>query len=423
MSVNYLFLKGALDKLEIKPQIFYAGKFKSATEPLRVDKMTDANKLQTTVWLNDIYNELLLKTADERKIDTASLKALANAGKVQTPEDAVKYKLIDGVKYDDEVKDEIKKQLKIDSNTKINFLSISDYATANKGFDESGDEIAVIYASGDIVDGEGKEDEIGSEKYIDLIRKARFDNDVKAIVLRVNSGGGSALASENILQEMKLAKKVKPVMVSFGDVAASGGYYISVAADSIFASRNSITGSIGVFGLVPDMSTFFKNKLGVTFDGVKTGPLADAGSVSHPMTEPEKKIIQSSIERIYADFKERVATGRKKDTAYIETIAQGRVWTGLQAKEIGLVDAFGGLETTIAAAAKKAKLTNYKLIEYPKPASFIEKLFGIDNMNMTETKIKNDLGIEYYNIYKQLNRVKQISDGPQARLPFEFTFN
>jgi len=423
MSVNYLFLKGALDKLEIKPQIFYAGKFKSATEPLRVDKMTDANKLQTTVWLNDIYNELLLKTADERKIDTASLKALANAGKVQTPEDAVKYKLIDGVKYDDEVKDEIKKQLKIDSNTKINFLSISDYATANKGFDESGDEIAVIYASGDIVDGEGKEDEIGSEKYIDLIRKARFDNDVKAIVLRVNSGGGSALASENILQEMKLAKKVKPVMVSFGDVAASGGYYISVAADSIFASRNSITGSIGVFGLVPDMSTFFKNKLGVTFDGVKTGPLAEAGSVSHPMTEPEKKIIQSSIERIYADFKERVATGRKKDTAYIETIAQGRVWTGLQAKEIGLVDAFGGLETTIAAAAKKAKLTNYKLIEYPKPASFIEKLFGIDNMNMTETKIKNDLGIEYYNIYKQLNRVKQISDGPQARLPFEFTFN
>lgn len=420
MQVSYMFLKGTLDKLEIKPQIFYAGKFKSATEPLRVDKMTDANKLQTTVWLNDIYNELLLKTAEARKIDTATLRNLANTGAIQTPDDAFKNKLIDGLKYDDELKDEIKSHLKLAKDKKINFASIEDYAAANSGFGDKGDKIALIYATGDIVDGKGKKNEIGSERYIDLIRKARYDKDIKAVVLRVNSGGGSALASENILREMSLTKKEKPVIVSFGDVAASGGYYISVAADSIFATKTTITGSIGVFGVIPDMSGFFKNKLGVTFDGVKTGPLADAGSISHAMTEPEKKIIQNSIERIYVEFKERVATGRKKDTAYIETIAQGRVWTGLQAKQIGLIDAYGGLETAIAAAAKKANLKTYKVSEYPKPESFFERIFGVKDLDVSETKIKKELGSDYFTLYKQLNRLKQISNGPQAKLPFDF---
>lgn len=419
-SVNYMFLKGTLDKLDIKPQIFYAGKFKSATEPLRVDKMTDANRLQTTVWLEDIYNDFLLKTAAERKVDTATLHNLANTGAVQTPEDAVKYKLIDGVKYDDEIKDEIKSRLKIDKDTKIGFVSIGRYASANTGFDGKGDNVAVIYATGDIVDGKGKEDNIGSLSYIDLLRKARLDKSVKAIVVRVNSGGGSALASENIWREMSLAKKEKPLMVSFGDVAASGGYYISAAADSIFASENTITGSIGVFGIVPDMSAFFKNKLGVTFDGVQTGPLANAGSPSHPMTEPEKRLIQTSIEKIYTDFKQRVAEGRKKDTAYVETIAQGRVWTGLRAKEAGLVDAYGGLKAAIAAAAKKAKLSDYKVVEYPKPASLIERILGLDKTTMAHTKMKEQLGDDYYNVYRQLLKVKDMTNGAQARLPFDF---
>lgn len=209
-------------------------------------------------------------------------------------------------------------------------------------------------------------------------------------------------------------------MVSFGDVAASGGYYISAAADSIFASKNTITGSIGVFGIVPDMSAFFKNKLGVTFDGVQTGPLANAGNMDHPMTEQEKQLIQVSIEKIYTDFKKRVAEGRKKDTAYVETIAQGRVWTGLKAKEAGLIDAYGGLNAAIAAAAKKAKLDDYKIAEYPKPASLIERILGLDKAAMTHTKMQEQLGPDYYNVYRQLLKVKDMTNGAQARLPFDF---
>lgn len=419
-SVNYMFIKGTLDKLEIKPQIFYAGKFKSATEPLRADKMTDANKLQTTVWLNDIYNDFLVKTAEARKVDSATLHKLADAGAIQTPEDAVANKLIDGVKYDDELKDEIKKKLSIGDKEKINFVSIEKYASANKDLNGSGDNIALIYAQGNIVDGKGEEGSIGSTTYVDLIRKARLDESIKAIVLRVNSGGGSALASENINREIALAKKSKPVIVSFGDVAASGGYYISCAADSIFALPNTITGSIGVFGVVPDMSTFFKNKLGVTFDGVKTGPLANTGAISHPMNEQEKKMIQTSIERIYAQFKQRVADGRKKDTAYVETIAQGRVWTGLKAKEIGLIDAYGGLQAAIDAAATKAKLKQYEVKEYPKKQNLLEKFLGMGKDDNVAVKIKADMGEEYYNVYKQLKMVKEMTNGIQARLPFDF---
>lgn len=422
-SVNYIFLKGTLDKLEIKPQIFYAGKFKSATEPLRVEKMSDANKLQTTVWLNDIYNDFLLKTAAARKMDTATLHSLANTGAILTPQDAVKNKLIDGVKYDDEIKDEIKSRLKIDADTKINFVSLEKYASSTSDLSGKGDKIALIYATGNIVDGKGDDKNIGSTNYIDLLRKARLDKSIRAIVVRVNSGGGSALASENIWREMSLAKKAKPLMVSFGDVAASGGYYISVAADSIFASQNTITGSIGVFGIVPDMSSFFKNKVGVTFDGVKTGPLANSGNMDHPMTEQEKRLVQTGIEKIYTDFKQRVSDGRKKDTAYIETIAQGRVWTGLKAKDAGLIDAYGGLNATIAAAAKKAKLSEYKIVEYPKKANIFERLLGMDNSDLTQTKMKEQLGEDYYKVYRQFINVKEMTNGVQARLPFEFTIN
>ena len=419
-SINYTFLKGTLEKLEIKPQIFYAGKFKSATEPLRADKMTDANRLQTTVWLSDLYNDLLLKTADARKLDTATLNQLADAGTIQTPQDAVTHKLIDGIKYDDEIKDEIKKKLALQSTDKINFVPVEKYYLSNKDLGGSGEKIALIYASGSIVDGKGDEDNIGSTTYVELIRKARLDASIKAIVVRVNSGGGSALASENIWREMSLAKKVKPLVVSFGDVAASGGYYMSCAADSIFALPNTITGSIGVFGVVPDMSSFFKNKLGVTFDGVKTGPLANAGGIDHPMNDQEKKIIQLTIERIYQQFKERVSEGRKRDTAYVETIAQGRVWTGLKAKDIGLIDQFGGLQDAISAAAAKAKLKEYQVKEFPQNGSLLERILGISNKDNTAAKIRADMGEDYYQVYKQLKAVKEMTTGTQARLPFDF---
>ncbi len=421
LSVSYMFLKGTLEKLEIKPQIFYAGKFKSATEQLRAEKMTDANKLQTTVWLNDIYNDFLQKTAQVRKIDTAILRRLTMGGTIQTPEDAVTHHLIDGTKYDDEIKDEIKARLKINADTKISFVSLGEYASSLPKSSVTGGHIAIIYATGDIVDGKGDEDNIGSTRYIELLRKARLDKSVKAIVVRINSGGGSALASENIWREMSLARKAKPLIVSFGDVAASGGYYISVPADSIFATPNTITGSIGVFSIIPDMSTFFKNKLGVTFDGVATGPLANVGTTNHPMSEQEKKLVQTSIENIYAGFKQRVAEGRKKDTAYIETIAEGRVWTGVKAKEIGLIDAYGGLQTAINAAAKKIGMADIKVKEYPTPDGIFDRLLGINSISIAKAAFKKDLGEEYYTVYKQLFKMKQMLHTAQARLPFEFS--
>ena len=237
--MDYAFLKGTLEKLEIEPQIFYAGKFKSATEPFRTDKMTPENKLQTTVWLNDLYNDFLLKTAETRKIDTATLHQIANEGKIQNAKDAVDNKLVDGLKYDDEVKDEIKSKLGLGKYERINFVSINTYMAAGKYIKLTGEKIALIYAEGDIVDGKAEIGVIAGENYRELIRKARLDKTIKAIVFRVNSGGGSSLASENIWRELALAKKEKPVVVSFGDVAASGGYYISCAGRQHFCAANN----------------------------------------------------------------------------------------------------------------------------------------------------------------------------------------
>jgi protease-4 len=417
-NVDYVFLKGTLDKLEIQPQIFYAGKFKSATEPFRADKMTPENKLQTTVFLNNLYNHFLLKASASRNIDTATLHQLANDGKIQTAQDAFDNKLVNGLKYDDEVKDEIKDKLGLGKYSKINFISINKYAKAG-GFRRAGkDKIALIYAEGDIVEGKGDQGTIGSEDYLKLIRKARLDKTIKAIVFRVNSGGGSALASEIIWRELSLAKQEKPVVVSFGDVAASGGYYISCAADSIFAEPNTITGSIGVFGIVPNMENFFKNKLGITFDGVKTAQYADAG-VLHPLNENEKKMIQHSIDLIYEQFKKRVADGRKKSIAYVDSIAQGRVWSGNDAIQVGLIDRFGGLDDALNCAARLAKTSDYRVREFPEPQNIFQRILGSSSENYSD-KIKKDLGEENSKIFRELLYIRQLTKSAQARLPFQF---
>jgi protease-4 len=382
--------------------------------------MTPENQLQTSVWLNDLYNDFLLKTSEARKIDTAVLHQLANEGKIQSAKDAADNKIIDGLKYDDEVKDELKSKLKLDKYEKINFISINKYMAATKSFLAAGGNIALIYAEGDIIDGKSNKGSIGSDTYRNLIRKARLDKSIKAIVFRINSGGGSSLASENIWRELALAKQEKPVIVSFGDVAASGGYYISCAADSIFALPTTITGSIGVFGIIPNMQTFFKNKLGVTFDGVKTGPYADAGGIYRQMNENEKKMIQSEIEVTYMQFKQRVADGRKKDMAFVDSIAQGRVWTGKRAIDIGLIDRFGGIDDAVKCAARMAKLTDYRVREFPEPLNFFDQLLGKkDPMNYTKA-LKEEMGEDNYKIYLELKRVKELSGSVQARLPFQF---
>jgi protease-4 len=324
------------------------------------------------------------------------------------------------MKYDDEVKDEIKGKVGIGKYEKTNFISIDTYLEANKLERKSGEKIALIYAEGDIIDGKGDDNTIGSETYRNLIRKARLDKTIKAIVFRINSGGGSSLASENIWRELSLAKKEKPVIVSFGDVAASGGYYIACAADSIFSLPVTITGSIGVFGIIPNMEMFFRNKLGITFDGVKTAPYADGGSVYRPLNENEKKKIQAGVDLIYTQFKQRVAEGRKIDTAFVDSIAQGRVWTGARAKGIHLVDRFGGLNDAVRSAATMAKITDYRLVEYPQQPSLFQKLLGKPDPTNYKEQLQAEVGAENYKIYEEMKRVKEMTNKAQTRLPFQF---
>lgn len=419
-AVSLAFVKGLLDKLDIQPQIFYAGKFKSATEPFRTTEMTPENELQTQEWLGDLYKYFLVQTSKIRGVDTATLHQLANTAAIQTPQDAVSNKLIDAVKYDDEIKSELKQKLGIGKNDKLSLVTINQYHEAVTVRKYGKDRVAVIYAEGTIIDGEGNNQSIGGESFRKIIRRARMDPSVKAIVLRVNSGGGSALASEIIWRELHLAKQDgKPVIVSFGDVAASGGYYIACGADSIFASANTITGSIGVFGVIPNMEGFFKNKLGITFDGVKTGPYADGPSGIRPMNEGEKQQVQNSIDRIYLQFKQRVAQGRKKDLNYIDSIAQGRVWSGEDAVQLGLVDRVGNLQDAINSAARMAKLTSFGLKEYPQTGSWLEDLFKKDK-TQPEAMLRKELGEEHFKIYREMMRIKEMTHSVQARMPFEF---
>ena len=419
-AVSLAFVKGLLDKLDIQPQIFFAGKFKSATEPFRTTEMTPENELQTKEWLGDLYNYFLVQTSRARGVDTATLHQLANNASIQSPQDAVNAKLIDAVKYDDEIKSELKQKLGIGKTDKLHLLSINKYHEAVTVRKFAKDRIAVIYAEGNIIDGEGNSQSIGGDNFRKIIRRARMDDAVKAIVLRVNSGGGSALASEIIWRELQMAKQDgKPIIVSFGDVAASGGYYIACGADSIFASPNTITGSIGVFGVIPNMEGFFKNKLGITFDGVKTGPYADGPSGIRPMNEGEKQQVQNSIDRIYLQFKQRVAQGRKKDINYIDSIAQGRVWSGEDAVQLGLVDRVGSLEDAINCAARMAKLTTFGLKEYPQTGSWLDELFK-KNKTQPEAMLRKELGEDNFKVYKEMMRIKEMTNSIQARVPFEF---
>lgn len=423
LSSTLVFFKGTLEKLDIQPQIFYAGKFKSATEPFREYKMTDANRLQTSVYLNDLYQHLLLSAAQRSGKDTATLHRLADEGALQTAGDAVKYNLIDAAKYDDEVRAEIIAKLKMDETDQVNFVTAGKYvktADLNKG---DGGRVAVIMAEGEIIDGKGRAGQIGSEDFGAIIRKARLDKNVKAIVLRVNSPGGSSLASEVILRELILAKKAKPLVVSFGDVAASGGYYIACGADSIFAQPNTITGSIGVFAMIPNLGSFFKNKLGMTFDRVKTGPFADMISIDRPLNEAERRFIQTSVDTIYFDFKSRVASGRKMSMSMVDSIAQGRVWTGERALKIGLVDKLGNMQDAVDCAVRMARLTDYRIKEYPESKGFFERLVSGYRSEVKVKAIQEEIGAEQYEMFQRLKSIRSMFSIPQARLPFDVVIN
>ena len=423
LSSTLIFFKGTLEKLKIQPQIFYAGKFKSATEPFREYKMTEANRLQTSVYLGDLYGQILQAASLHTKKDTATLHQLADNASIKNAGDALQFGLIDGVRYDDEVRKEITARLNIEPTDKINFVSLDKYS---KGVDfkKSGsDKIALIVAEGEIVDGKGTGSQVGSEDFLEIIRKARLDKTIKAIVFRVNSPGGSSLASEVILRELLLAKKAKPVVVSFGDVAASGGYYIASGADSIFAQPNTITGSIGVFALIPNMQGFLNDKLGMTFDRVKTGPFADMISIDRPLSEGEKMFIQQSIDTVYHDFKSRVATGRKLSMEFVDSIAQGRVWTGERARQIGLVDRLGTMQDAVDCALRMAKVTNYRIREYPEKKSLFESIFSSYKTEIKTKAIKEEIGVEQYDLLQRLKMLRSMFYVPQARMPYGVTFN
>jgi protease-4 len=361
---------------------------------------------------------MLAAYAEGRKIPADSLRAMANEFRIRNANDAVTHGLVDRLVYRDELLELLAKETEAKSIDKIEFVEISDYVKAMPADKktETKDRVAVIYAIGDIEGGEGDDQTIGSDRIAAAIRKARLDDKVKAIVLRVNSPGGSALASDVIWRETILAKKAKPFVVSMGSLAASGGYYIAAGADSIFAAPNTITGSIGVFGLIPSFDKFMKNKIGITFDRVVTGPYADAMNGLRPMTADEEQIIQGMVNRIYEEFVQVVAKGRSLPVDSIHAMAQGRVYTGEQALKLGLVDRMGDLDDAIACAARMAKLKDYKLRELPDQENPIEKaLEGF--MSARSQSVVQELG-PLYNNYITAKRV--LENHPfQARLEWE----
>ncbi|MGE8378525.1 MAG: signal peptide peptidase SppA [Sphingobacterium sp.] len=417
LSSSTMFYKDLLDKVGVEMQIVKVGTFKSAVEPYFLNKMSDPNRLQVTSYLGSIYDTFINEIAASRNIPADSLRGIANDYLVRNADDAVRYKLADAKIYKDELLSDLRKRLKIGEKDEISFVSLFDYNKKVKD-DASGSEVAVLYAVGEIVDGEGtRPGEIGGDKFSRELRKLRENDAVKAVVLRVNSPGGSALASDVIWREVILTKKVKPVIVSMGDVAASGGYYIAAAADSIFAEPTTITGSIGVFGVIPNFQNLMNNKIGVHYDGVKTGKFADLMTTfDRPLTAEERDIIQREVDKVYATFTKVVSEGRKIPLTNVDSIGQGRVWTGTQGLSNKLVDRLGNLDVAIQAAAKKANLSKYKVSQYPAKEDPFTSILNNSKEKVQAWVAKEQMG-EYYR-YFDVMRKATAQSGVQARLPY-----
>jgi protease-4 len=424
LAAELPFFKGTLDRLEVEPEIFYAGKFKSATEPFRAEKMSEPNKLQVKALQKNMWNQFLASASKYMHTDSNTINQLAQHGTIQFPTDALNNKVVAGLLYWDEVEQRIRTKIRIAASKPIEYVSIFDYTTpARTEALLSDNRIAVLFAEGDIVDGKQKgEFQVGSKTICEEIRKIAANDKIKAVVLRVNSPGGSALASEVILRELMLLKAKKPLVVSMGDYAASGGYYIASRADSIFALPNTITGSIGVFGMLFNVNKLMKNKLGVTFDGVKNAPYADFPTATRPLTPDEAQRMQRSIDTIYAHFKKHVTEGRHLAANDVDSIAQGRVWTGSDALGIGLVDAIGGLDRAIESAARLAKVTGYKVITYPEPSDKFQTLMrglsaSTDAKAAVKEVIKEEMG-QGYSWYEQLQELSTMNGKALMMMPF-----
>ncbi|MDR2040113.1 MAG: signal peptide peptidase SppA [Bacteroidales bacterium] len=418
MSSQITFYKKALEKLDVDVQIIRHGKFKSAVEPFMMEGMSKENREQTISYVGSIWNSLLKTISESRKLSESQLNEWIDKLEVHNATSAKEKGLIDGVRYYDEVLDELKEKSGVESVEKLQFISLSKYrkAFSEKKQSKSGQKIAVIYAEGDIVMGSGSND-ITSEDFSKAIRKARKDTTVKAIVLRINSGGGSALASDIISREVQLASGIKPVIASFGDVAASGGYYIATQADMIIADPTTITGSIGVFGMVPNLKGFMNKKLGLTFDEVVTNKHADFVNPMRPLSAEERNLLQLSVEDIYDTFITRVSTGRNMEKDSVDAIGQGRVWDAVAAKRLGLIDDFGGISDAIRMAAEKAGISDYTVKELPEQSNPLASLLSSLSEEMRMRTVQKELG-EYYKHYHQLKYLIH-SQGVQARMPYE----
>ena len=421
LATELMFFKNALEKLDVEMQIIRHGKFKSAVEPYILEKMSDSNREQMNLILSSAWGSILNDISESRKISIEELNAIADDIKIQTAADAIKYGFVDKALYKDEVLEELKTRTGASSYDDINYISLRKYDNAKVTPNNSKNEIAIIYASGEINSGKSRDDVMGSETISQAIREARLDDKVKAIVLRVNSPGGSALASDVMWREVVLAKKVKPVVVSMGDVAASGGYYIACAANKIVADEKTITGSIGVFGVVPNAQGFFNNKLGITFDVAKTNKHADIMTMFKPLTAEEKDIIQIGVEKIYDDFIGKVAEGRGMTKEQVDSIGQGRVWLALDAKKIGLVDEIGGIDKAISIAKELAKITDYKTVDFPKMKDPFEQLM-LEVTGEAESKILKAYMGENYKYYQKIQTMTTQS-GYMARMPYEIDFH
>lgn len=426
MIAQLTFLKNMLGKLEVEPQIIRGpnNKYKSAVEPLMLDKMSEANREQMELLLGTTWANYLEKISASRNISVTDLNRFADELATASNEKTVELGFVDGLKYKDEILALLREKTGKEPKDKIETVALAKYTNAIVGKPKtSKNKLAVIYAIGEISDGEGSETSIGSEDLSKLIRKLREDEKVKAIVMRVNSPGGSALASEVIRREVELARKEKPFVVSMGNVAASGGYWISTNSDFIFADPTTITGSIGVFGVIPNLKGLFNNKLGITFDKVMTNRNADLMDVMEPIKPYQMEVINREITRIYDDFITLVSETRGIPKTYVDSIAQGRVWTGQDALGIGLVDSIGGLQAAVAYAAMKANLgDDYRIVEQPEQVDPFRKLIqDMGGVNSGKRALKAQLGehYQYVEYIEQLSRMK----GVQARLPFMVTIN
>ena len=425
MCSQIMFYKNVLEKLGVEMQVFRHGQFKSAVEPYICDKMSPANRKQYSVLLNSIWGKVCRGISEARGISVEDLNMYADSLSLRKAQDAVDLKFADAVKYYDEVIDELKAKSGFDGKDKDMFIDLEKYAKAsvpNVKENKSKNEVAVLFAEGEIVDGNGGKGQMGGDKIAEELRKIRENDDVKAVVLRVNSPGGSGLASEVMWREIQKVKQAgKPVVVSMGNLAASGGYYISCSADYIYAQPTTLTGSIGVFGMFPNLQGLVTDKIGLTIDTVCTNAHADFGSTMRPVTEMEYNYVQQSIEDFYDTFLTRVFDGRKgkgaeghvlSEKALVDSIGQGRVWAGADAIEIGLVDELGSLNDAVKKAVELANIPDYKIVEYPAKKEWFEEL--AEQFDISARIMKSELG-ENYIYYQNAKRIAETS-GIQARM-------